>query len=106
MRDWIERAEKMRSQVMAQQARAFRSPKHKRVAHTSPYPDGLTHREVQVLLLVAGGQTNQEIADQLVLSIATVQRHVANIYNKIDARNRSDATAYALRHHLTPPDLS
>ncbi|MHB1134140.1 MAG: ATP-binding protein [Chloroflexota bacterium] len=63
-------------------------------------PDGLTARELEVLRLVAGGRTNREIADELVLSVATVERHIANIYAKIDARGRADATAYAYRQGL------
>jgi DNA-binding NarL/FixJ family response regulator len=61
-------------------------------------PDGLTPREVEVLRLIASGRTNLEIAVQLVLSPRTVGRHITNIYTKIGARGRADATAYALRH--------
>ncbi len=57
---------------------------------------GLTEREVQVLRFVAGGRTSKEIAAELVLSARTVERHVENIYGKIGARNKADATAYAL----------
>lgn len=60
----------------------------------------LTSRETEVLTLVASGQSNKEIAQQLSLSVHTVQRHVANIYSKIGARGRADATAYALKHRL------
>ncbi|MGD9891858.1 MAG: tetratricopeptide repeat protein [Dehalococcoidia bacterium] len=63
-------------------------------------PDGLTPREAEVLALVAGGSTNREIAGTLVLSLGTVERHIANLYAKINARGRADATAYALRHDL------
>jgi DNA-binding CsgD family transcriptional regulator len=58
-----------------------------------------------VLRLLAAGCTSQEIADQLVLSVRTVNSHVANLYAKIGARRRADATAYALRHGFTdlPP---
>ncbi|HLZ30000.1 MAG TPA: alpha/beta fold hydrolase [Chloroflexota bacterium] len=69
-------------------------------ADTPVMEDGLTPREVEVLRHVAGGDANQEIAARLGLSVHTVERHVANIYHKIDARGRADATAYALRHHL------
>ena len=62
--------------------------------------DGLTAREIQVLRLVAGGQTNSEIAGELVLSVKTVDRHIANIYGKIGARGRADATVYALTRAL------
>jgi DNA-binding NarL/FixJ family response regulator len=51
-----------------------------------------------VLRLIAHGYTNTEIAQELVLSVRTVERHIANIYLRIDARGRADATAYALRH--------
>lgn len=61
---------------------------------------GLTSRETEVLTLLASGRSNKEIAQHLSLSVYTVQRHVANIYNKIGARGRADATAYALRHGL------
>ncbi len=63
-------------------------------------PDGLTEREVQVLRLVAGGRTNNEVAAELVLSIRTVERHIGNIYPKIGARGRADATVYALSQGL------
>jgi DNA-binding CsgD family transcriptional regulator len=61
---------------------------------------GLTSRELEVLRYVASGDANQEIAVSLGLSVHTVERHIANIYRKIDARGRADATAYALRHGL------
>jgi DNA-binding NarL/FixJ family response regulator len=49
---------------------------------------------------VASGSTNKEVADQLRVSVATVERHIVNIYTKIGARGRVDATTYALRHGL------
>jgi DNA-binding CsgD family transcriptional regulator/pimeloyl-ACP methyl ester carboxylesterase len=67
---------------------------------TRPNPAGLTRREVEVLRLLAAGQTNHEIAQTLYLSVRTVERHVANIYGKIGARGRASATAYALTHGL------
>jgi predicted ATPase/DNA-binding CsgD family transcriptional regulator len=74
----------------------------------SPLPPalgGLSERETEVLRLVARGQSNAEIATELVLSVRTVEKHVANIYAKIGARGRADAATYALRHgfiRLTP----
>ena len=59
--------------------------------------DDLSARELEVLRLVASGETNAEIAHDLGLSVNTVERHVANVYRKIDARGRADATAYAIR---------
>ena len=64
------------------------------------YPDGLTQREVEVLRLIALGRSNQEIAVELVLSLRTVERHITNIYRKIEARGRADATSYTLGHDL------
>jgi DNA-binding NarL/FixJ family response regulator len=57
----------------------------------------LTRREAQVLRLVAAGSSNADVANQLTLSVRTVERHIANIYAKIGARGRVDATTYALR---------
>ena len=67
---------------------------------TRGYPHGLTAREVEVLRYLAGGRTNDEIAEELFVSVRTVERHVANIYAKIGARGRANATAYALTHNL------
>lgn len=64
------------------------------------YPDNLTAREAEVLSRLAGGKTNNEIAEELHVSARTVERHVANIYAKIGARGRANATAYALTHNL------
>ena len=63
-------------------------------------PDGLTSREVEVLRLLATGMSNQQIADQLVISVFTVARHVSHIFEKADLANRSEATAYAHRNGL------
>jgi DNA-binding CsgD family transcriptional regulator len=63
-------------------------------------PDGLSRRELEVLRLVAAGESNSQIARRLGLSTHTVERHVANLYRKIGARGRADATAYALRNGL------
>jgi predicted ATPase/DNA-binding CsgD family transcriptional regulator len=68
---------------------------------TSGVPGALTARELEVLRLVAGGRSNREIADELVLSVRTVERHINNLYAKIGARGKADATAYAFRHGLT-----
>jgi DNA-binding CsgD family transcriptional regulator len=64
------------------------------------YADGLTAREAEVLRLLASGKTSKEIAEELVVTVPTVSRHVANIYGKIDARGRADATRYAFAHGL------
>jgi DNA-binding NarL/FixJ family response regulator len=73
------------------------SPMHGARAATGSRPQGLTPRETEILSLVATGHTNREIADALVLSVRTVERHITNLYTKIGARNRADATMHALR---------
>jgi DNA-binding NarL/FixJ family response regulator len=66
-------------------------------------PDGLTERELEILALLAGGASNERIARTLTISTRTVERHIGNIYIKIGAHNRAEATAYAFRHELVPP---
>jgi DNA-binding CsgD family transcriptional regulator/pimeloyl-ACP methyl ester carboxylesterase len=61
---------------------------------------GLTPRELEVLRLLAGGGTNGAIARALDITEHTVERHVANLYRKIGARGRAEATAYAVRAGL------
>jgi DNA-binding CsgD family transcriptional regulator len=65
------------------------------------YPDGLSDREVGVLRLLAAGMSNQQIADELVISLNTVRRHVSNIFAKANLRNRAEAGVYAQRLNLT-----
>ena len=61
---------------------------------------GLSPREREVLHHLAGGRTNREIADQLGISERTVDRHVSNLYTKLDVSTRSAATAWAYEHDL------
>jgi DNA-binding NarL/FixJ family response regulator len=63
-------------------------------------PHGLTGREVEVLKLVAAGQSNKAIADELVLSERTVERHVSNIFAKLAVSSRAAATAFAYEHKI------
>ena len=62
--------------------------------------DGLTAREVEVLRLVAQGFTSAQIAEQLVIGLATVNFHVRSIYSKLGVSSRSAATRYAIEHNL------
>jgi DNA-binding CsgD family transcriptional regulator/pimeloyl-ACP methyl ester carboxylesterase len=57
--------------------------------------DALSAREREVLGLLAAGRSNQQIADELVISLNTVRRHVSNVFDKTGAANRAQATAYA-----------
>ncbi|HKE17102.1 MAG TPA: LuxR C-terminal-related transcriptional regulator [Kofleriaceae bacterium] len=63
-------------------------------------PHGLTPRELEVLRLVAAGKTNRAIAAELRLSEKTVDRHVSNIFVKLDVPSRAAATAFAYQHKL------
>jgi len=80
------------SKVLQEMQRPSRRP---------PTPDPLTDRELQVLRLVAKGLGNQEIAEQLVVTEATVRSHVSNILSKLHLANRVQATLYALQEGLT-----
>lgn len=61
---------------------------------------GITAREAEVLRLVAAGRSNREIAEELNISVNTVERHVNNVYTKIGASNRVEAASYAVRNGL------
>jgi DNA-binding NarL/FixJ family response regulator len=63
-------------------------------------PDGLTHREVEILGLIARGLTNPEIAGRLYLSNHTIKTHINRIFAKTGSRDRAAAISYAHRHHL------
>jgi two-component system response regulator NreC len=62
--------------------------------------DGLTEREREVLTLIADGLSNQEVADKLVISVKTVERHRANILAKLGLHNRTELVKYAIRKGL------
>ena len=63
-------------------------------------PDGLSEREVEVLRMIALGHTNAEIAEQLYLSVRTVETHRAHIQQKLRLGSRSELVRYALEHKL------
>jgi DNA-binding NarL/FixJ family response regulator len=66
----------------------------------TPAAQGLTTRELEVLVLVAQGKSNQEIADELGLSRRTVERHVGDILSRLGVTSRSAAAATAIRDRL------
>jgi two-component system nitrate/nitrite response regulator NarL len=65
-------------------------------------PNVLSQREGEILVCVASGQTNRQIADQLTITENTVKNHIKNILGKLELDNRVQLTAYAIRHGLTP----
>jgi DNA-binding CsgD family transcriptional regulator len=69
-------------------------------AKAPTYPNELTAREVDVLRLLAQGLTSAQIAEQLILSLLTVNTHVRSIYSKLGVTSRSAATRWAVEHHL------
>lgn len=70
-------------------------PPERRPASTS-----LSPRELEILRLLAQGRSSREMGTELVLTVRTVERHISNIYRKIDAHNRAQATAFAHEHGL------
>jgi NarL family two-component system response regulator LiaR len=61
----------------------------------------LTSRELEILLLMAQGKANQDIADELFIALKTVKTHVSNILSKLQVQDRTQAVIYAFKHSLT-----
>ena len=87
-------------QALAAEGQSIRPTPTSPVRPAATYPDGLTAREVEVLRLLAQGLTSAQIAEQLVISVVTVNFHVRSIYSKLGVTSRAAATRYALEHHL------
>jgi len=76
-----------------------------KMAHEKSYQamqlhEDLTNREKEVLLEIAQGKSNQEIADELFITLKTVKTHVSNILSKLEVEDRTQAAIYAFKHHL------
>ena len=67
--------------------------------HTLPHEE-LTEREMEILLLMTQGKTNQTIADELFIALKTVKVHVSNILGKLEVHDRTQAVIYAFKHDL------
>lgn len=65
--------------------------------------EDLTDRELEVLLLMAEGKTNQDIADTLFIALKTAKTHVSNILSKLEVSDRTQAVIYAFEHQLVTP---
>ena len=66
----------------------------------TPLHEDLTEREREILLLIAGGKQNQEIADELFIALKTVKTHVSNVLSKLQVTDRTQAVIYAFKHGL------
>ena len=76
------------------------SPRPADSKQESPLPAKLTQREAAVLKLVTRGKSNSQIAQELLISEKTVIHHLTHIFNKTNSKNRTAATAFAIRHGL------
>ncbi len=94
----------MKMQPSLARALALKEKVESKLSRQQRHPDGLTRRETQVLRLIAAGDSNREIAIELVLSVRTVERHINNIYRKRrpwqSGRRRICATPQYGRRHL------
>ncbi|MFS0723528.1 response regulator [Paenibacillus sp. 1P07SE] len=87
----------LESQVAAKMMNRFRQPK---APETKPLHEDLTEREMDVLMRLAEGKSNQDIADELFIGIKTVKYHITNIFSKLDVDDRTQAAIYAHKHDL------
>lgn len=69
-------------------------------AHSTPSPEALTEREIDVLTLVAGGMTNKQVGQKLHIGEATVKTHLLNIYGKLSVSDRTSAVTLAIQRGL------
>jgi non-specific serine/threonine protein kinase len=69
-----------------------------------PQTAGLSSREREVVVLIAQGLTNRQIAERLVVSERTAHAHVRNILDKLGLASRTQVAAWAIQHHLLPPE--
>ncbi|MGX9133007.1 response regulator [Rummeliibacillus sp. JY-2-4R] len=67
-----------------------------------PLHEDLTDREHEILLLMAQGKNNQDIANELFIALKTVKTHVSNILSKLEVQDRTQAVVYAFNHELVP----
>jgi len=81
-------------EVTGKMMQRMRKPKQSEL-----YED-LTNREMEVLLLMTEGKSNQEIADELFIALKTVKVHVSNILSKLEVQDRTQAVIYAFKHSL------
>jgi NarL family two-component system response regulator LiaR len=76
--------------------------KRMRQGKDRPLHEELTEREHEILLLMAKGHSNQELANELFIAVKTVKTHVSNILSKLDVQDRTQAVVYAFQQELVP----
>lgn len=99
-------AELVKAVRLAAEGRTYLQPQlgARLAAEPSGPPDGLSRREFEILRLIALGNTNSEIAEQVFLSVRTVESHRAHIQQKLRLTKRSELVRYALDHDLLDLD--
>ena len=93
-------AEALRMEPLTERITGLRKAGDAASRPTPSLPDGITQRELDVMRLIAVGRSNPMIAEELVISVNTVERHVSNILRKSRSANRAESVAYAARHGL------
>ena len=71
-----------------------------RTGNETQLHDDLTERELEILLLLTEGKTNQTIAEELFIAVKTVKTHVSNLLSKLEVQDRTQAVIYAFKHQL------
>ena len=71
-----------------------------RTGNETQLHDDLTERELEILLLLTEGKTNQTIAEELFIAVKTVKTHVSNLLSKLEVQDRTQAVIYAFKHEL------
>jgi DNA-binding NarL/FixJ family response regulator len=97
------RAEAERGRLDREAVRAvLAAAGHRRATSRTPWPAGLSDREVEVLRLIATGSSYRDVARELGISPKTVRHHIEHVYNKIGVTTRAEAAIFAMEHGLVP----
>ena len=99
-REEVLRAEVRAGRLDGEAVNAVLAAAGHRVRRRAELPNGLTRREVEVLVLVARGRSNPEVAAELSVSRKTVSSHLEHIYTKLGVSTRTESALYAMRHGL------
>ncbi|QUW20986.1 response regulator transcription factor [Sporosarcina sp. Marseille-Q4063] len=92
--------ETLKGQTVLEPEVTTKMMKRMRVGNQSSPHEQLTERELEVLLHISKGKTNQEIADELFIAVKTVKTHVSNLLSKLEVQDRTQAVIYAFKHDL------